>query len=239
MAMDVVLSVSAGGWNLWGERFVKRQPLSRVQRLIAPGVTAEAAKLTIIQAVNAAGAGGRVIMNVGHGAGGGPLLPTEGSFEMAPGGKLRIGGRGVANCFVDVFYDVKPSAVGLSDLEFDLKNNPTSQRLAHWQLYQEIAAAFKKVKPRELILLTCRVGNATEFLRKVANDWGIVITAYRQRVALTEDVVTSSGKITRHFYLHLENDNPFTKSAADLVIYEEEIPRSPKDTFRVGPPLGN
>ncbi|RYY76233.1 MAG: hypothetical protein EOO52_01570 [Gammaproteobacteria bacterium] len=235
--MDVVLSVSAGGWNRWGERFVKRQPLSRIQHLIPAAVTAEAAKLAIIKAVTAAGAGGRVIMNVGHGAGGGPLLPTEGSFEMAPGGTLRIGGRGVQNCFVDVFYDVKPSAVALSDLEFDQKNNPTSQRLAHWQLYQEIAAAFKKTKPRELILLTCRVGNATEFLRKVANDWGVVITAYRQRVALTEDVVTSAGKITRHFYLHLENDNPLTKLAADLVIYEEEIPLSSKDTFRVGPPL--
>jgi hypothetical protein len=238
MAMDVVLSVTAGGWDKWGERFVKRQPLSRVQHLIPASVTADAAKTAIIRAITAAGTDGRVIMNVGHGAGGGPLLPTEGSFEMAPGGAMRIGGRGVANCYVDVFYDVKSSPVAMSDLEFDLKNNPKSQRLAHWRVYQEIATAFKTTKPRELILLTCRVGNATEFLRKVANDWGIVITAYRQRVALTTDTVTVGRKSTTHHYLHLENDPPLTKPAADLVIHEEELPNRPADTFRVGPPLG-
>lgn len=236
--MDVVLSVAAGGWNLWGERFVKRQPLSRVQHLVAASVSAGAAKSAIIRAITAAGAGGRVIMNVGHGAGGGPLLPTEGSFEMAPGGVMRIGGRNVANCYVDVFYDVKSSPVAVSDLEFDLKNNPSSQRLAHWRDYQDIADAFRATRPREMILLTCRVGNATEFLRKVANDWSVVVTAYRQRVALTEDLVTIGRKSAHHYYLHLENDPPLAKAADELVIHEEELPNRPGDTFRVGPPLG-
>ena len=236
--MDSMLSVSAGGWDRWGERFVKRQPLARVQQLIPAAVSPEGAKLAIIRAIHTAGAGGRLIMNVGHGAGGGPLLPTEGSFEMAPGGAMRIGGRGVAGCFVDVFYDVSTSPVAPSDLEFDLKNNPQSTRLAHWRVYQEIAAAFKAIRPREVILLTCRVGSATEFLRKVANDWQTVITAYRQRVALTTDTVTVGRQTTTHFYLHLENDPPLGKPAADLVIHEEEIPYRPSDTFRVGPPLG-
>ena len=132
---------------------------------------------------------------------------------------------------------MKSSPVAISDLEFDLQNNPTSQRLAHWRVYQEIANAFKTTKPLEFILLTCKVGNATEFLRKVANDWGVVITAYRQRVVLTEDVVTVGKRFTHHYYLHLENDPPLNKPAADMVIYEEELPYRPADTFRVGPPL--
>ena len=45
--MDVVLSVTVGGWNRWGEHFVKRQPLSRVQHLIPASVTADAAKLAV------------------------------------------------------------------------------------------------------------------------------------------------------------------------------------------------
>lgn len=237
MAMDVALSVTKDGWDRWGERFVKRQPLSRTQQVIAPAVSAAVAKSAILRAISTAGAGGRVIINVGHGTGGGKLQATEGTFEMAPGGAMRIGGKLVDNTFVDVFYDVRARPDQPSDLEFDLKNNPNAPRLARWRVYQEIATAFKTTRPRELILLTCNVGNASEFLRKAANDWGVVITAYRKRVSLTIDTVSIGRQVTRHFYLHLENDSPLHKNAADLVIHEEELPFRPADTFRVGPPL--
>ncbi|MET0387031.1 MAG: hypothetical protein ABW321_13780 [Polyangiales bacterium] len=235
--MDVALSVSADGWNRWGERFVKRQPLSRAQQLISPRVTSEAAKTAIIRAITTAGANGRVIINVGHGTGGGALQATEGTFDLAPGRALRIGGKLVNDTFVDVFYDVRSRPDQPSDLEHDLKDNPGAPRLARWRTYQEIATAFKTTRPRELVLLTCNVGNATEFLRKAANDFGVVITAYRKRVSLTTDVVTIGRQVTSHFYLHLENDPPLQKSAADLVVHEEELPHRPADTFRVGPPL--
>ena len=73
-------------------------------------------------------------------------------------------------------------------MDHDLKNNPSSPRLARWRIYEEISRAFKAASVRAVVLLTCRVGSATEFLRKVANDWGVIVRAYRQRVALTEDV---------------------------------------------------
>ena len=236
--MDVVLSVTVDGWNLWGNRFVKRQPLSRIQHTIGPNPSVDRAKSAILTAISAAGAGGRVIINVGHGAGGGALQPNQGSFELAPGGVMKIVGFNVANGFVDVFYDVNvqgPPAI--SDKENDLKNNPRSPRLARWAIYEEISRAFKAAHLREVTLLTCRVGSSTEFLRKVANDWGVVIRAYRQRVALTEDIITVGKQVTHHFYMHLENNPPAGKSAADLVVLEEEIPFSPADTFLVGPPL--
>jgi hypothetical protein len=237
--MDVALSVTADGWNHWGERFVKRQPLSRVQQTIGPSPSVDQAKQAVVRAIATAGAGGRVIINVGHGAGGGPnLQANQGLFELAPGGAMRIGGHDVAGSFVDVFYDVNlQGPPSISDMDNDIKNNPHSPRLARWRIYQQISAAFKAAHLREVALLTCRVGNATEFLRKVANDWGVVVRAYRQRVALTEDITTIGRHVTKRFFMHLENNPPVNKSAADLIVLEEEIPFSPADTFLVGPPL--
>ena len=140
--------------------------------------------------------------------------------------------------YVDVFYDVNVAGPpSMSDMEFDRKNNPTSPRLARWADYQAISSAFKNGRLREVVLLTCRVGQSTEFLRKVANDWGVVIRAYRQRVALVDDSVPVGGKVTRRYRMYLENDPPANKSAADLIVLEEEIPYAPSQTFLVGPPL--
>jgi hypothetical protein len=236
--VDVVLSVTADGWDEWGKKFVKRQPQARVQQTIGPHPTADQAKAAILKAIATAGAGGRVIINVGHGSGGGQLQSTEGSFELAPGGALKIVGRNVKNGFVDVFYDVNLSGPpSISDLDNDLKNNPTSPRLARWRVYQEISTAFKNAKLREVALLTCRVGNSTDFLRKVAGDWGVVIRAYRQRVALTEDITRVGRHVTRRFFMHLQNNHVAGKQASDLIVLEEEIQFDPTETFLVGPPL--
>jgi hypothetical protein len=238
MGRDVVLSVTADGWNVWGEHFVRRQPLARIQHTIGAHPSVNQAKAAILRAIGAAGATGRVIINVGHGAGGGALPAISGKFELAPANVMTIGGRDVNNVFVDVFYDVNLTGPpAMSDMENDLKNNPNSPRLARWSVYQEISRAFKSSGVREVVLLTCRVGNSTEFLRKVANDWGTVIRAYRQRVALTEDITTVGRTVTRRFFMHLENNPPAGKSAADLIVLEEEIPFAPADTFLVGPPL--
>jgi hypothetical protein len=239
LALDVVLSVKAEGWDIWGEHFVKRQPLSRQQLTIGPHPSVAEAKGAVLQAISQAGAEGRVIINVGHGDGGGDLQPTEGIFELAPGGAMTIGGHGIDGTFVDVFYDVNLlGPPGMSDMEHDLKNNPNSPRLTRWRIYQEISQAFKAARLQEVVLLTCAVGSSTEFLRKVANDWGVVIRAYTQLVALTKEVTSVGKKVTTRFYMHLANNPIDRKSAADLVFMEEEIPFSPPDTFLVGPPLG-
>ncbi|MEP6653700.1 MAG: hypothetical protein ABJA82_10095 [Myxococcales bacterium] len=236
--MDVVLSVTADGWDKWGEKFVKRQPHSRVQQTIGPHPTADQTKTAILRAIATAGSGGRVIINVGHGAGGGQLQPTQGSFELAPGGAMRIVGRDVQGGFVDVFYDVNLTGPpSVSDLDNDLKNNPQSARLARFRMYQQISQAFKNAHLREVVLLTCRVGSATEFLRKVANDWGVVVRSYRQRVELTEDITTVGRQATHRFFMHLQSHPPAGKPAHELIVMEEEIPFAPGDTFLVGPPL--
>lgn len=238
MAMDVLFSVAADGWDQWGLQFVKRQPLGRVQHTIGRKPTVEQTKAALRKAISVAGPGGRVIINVGHGSGGGDLDTNQGSFELAPGATLKIVGYHVIGGYVDVFYDVNVAGPpSMSDLESDRRNNPTSERLARWADYQAISSAFKDGRLREVVLLTCRVGQSTEFLRKVANDWGVVIRAYRQRVALMEDSATVGRKVTRRHRMYLENDPPGSKSAADLIVLEEEIPYAPRETFLVGPPL--
>jgi len=197
------------------------------------------AKAAVLRAIRAAGQGGRVIINVGHGVGGGDLAAEEGAFELAPNRVMTIGHSAghIGNLFVDVFYDVNllgPPHV--SDMEHDLKNNPGSPRLARWSVYQEFSRAFRSSGVREVVLLTCRVGNSTQFLRKVANDWGTVIRAYRQQVVVTPDILVGR-KLRPGPYMHLGNNPPEGKAAADLIIMEEEIPFSPSDTFLVGPPF--
>jgi hypothetical protein len=238
--MDVLLSLQGQGYDRWGERFVKRQPLSRKQVLVGPTPTVGQAKDALIGAIRAAGPGGRLFVNVGHGAAGGDLSLQQGMFDLAPNRVLRVGGPGLANCWVNAFYDTNTAGPpSISDMENDVKNNPTSQRLANWRIYQEIAAVFKATKLQRVVLLTCRVGNATEFLRKVANDWGTVIQAYTVRVELTTETIQTGKKIEFRYYLGLQDNPPTGKSAAELVIMEEEIPVGASDTFVVGPPLSN
>lgn len=87
MARTVILSVADGDWNVWGQRFVKRQPLQRLQQTITPGASAATAKTAVLKAARTAGADGVLIISVGHG-GGVAGNPTEGVFELAPGGAL-------------------------------------------------------------------------------------------------------------------------------------------------------
>jgi hypothetical protein len=142
---------------------------------------------------------------------------------------------------INVFYDVPAFPGQPSDLEHDTKNNPGSQRLKDWALYQDIGRAMRRTKPFRIVLLTCRVGNATEFLRKIANDWDVVIGAYTRRVACTEDTYSQPGKrsITTS-YVHLEGE-VFPKSspggADDNAIASEELPYRPSQSVWIGPPL--
>jgi hypothetical protein len=234
----VILSIADGEWNVWGERFVKRQPLQRVQRTIAPSAATEATKAAIIAAAQAAGASGVLIVSVGHG---GTVAgsPTEGKFELGPNGSMTIAGGLVAGRFVDVFYDTRKIPGQPSDFENDTKNNPKSLFLSNFQVYKALSAAIKAVSLQRVVLLTCNVGNSTEFLRKVANDWGVVIQAYRKRVGIQTFVGTGSLAGTKPIRIvFLEGDAAtVTSPASRIQVQEEEIPFDPGQTFLVGPPL--
>lgn len=237
MARTVILSVADGDWNVWGQRFVKRQPLQRLQQTITPNASAATAKTAVLNAANIAGAGGVLIMSVGHGATveGNPF---EGKFELAPGGALTIAGGLIQNRFVDVFYDTRRDPKQPSDLENDVKNNPKGQFLANFRVYQDLSAKIKAIGLLRIVLLTCKIGNSTEFLRKVANDWGTGIQAYRKRVAIQDFVGTGSFAGSTIRLVGLEGSIATMSSPANLIVLqEEEIPFDPPQTFIVGPPI--
>ena len=229
MGKTVILSVNDGEWNVWGDQFVKRQPQGRKQLLISRNPSVDSAKKSIITAIQEAGAGGTLIISVGHGSVGANAM--EGMVDLAPSMVMRLGGLGAAipPNFVSVFYDVNVAGPpSTSDLDHDLKNNPGATRLAHWKVYQEIATTFKAIKPYKVVLLSCRVGGATDFLRKIANDWQVVVQAYKVQVALDPN--------PPRFKVYLVNHPPPYATAADTVLHEEELPYSPADTVQVGPP---
>ncbi|MEA3060896.1 MAG: hypothetical protein QOJ94_677 [Sphingomonadales bacterium] len=230
MGKTVILSVTTDDWEIWGDQFVKRQRLAREQLTISPGVQPEAARAKLITAMNKAGAGGTLIVSVGHGSAG--QLPREGTVELAPGRALSLGGANAAvpPNFVSVFYDVPlgpPPAI--SDLDNDRKNNPGSVRLRHWQAYQEMAAACRKAALREVVFMTCKVGRSSDFLKKIANDWNVVVRAFTVQVGIASPKPRP--------LVFLANDPPPYALAATTILHEEELPVAPGHTIRVGPPL--
>jgi hypothetical protein len=247
MAMDVIFTTTEQGWFRWAGQYVKRQPTGRRTVSIPPGTTAKATRDALINALNTAGAGGRLVISVGHGtfiAG----QPADGLCELSPGGKLVLVGRNIqphnpppGATIVNVFYDVPAFSGQPSDLDHDTKNNPNSQRLKDWALYQDIAKAVRRTRPFRIVLLTCRVGSATEFLRKIANDWDVVIGAYTRRVACTEDTYSQPGqRSVTTSYVHLEGE-VYPKSSSsggdDNAIASEELPYRPSQSVWIGPPL--
>lgn len=232
--MDVVLTTSEADWKLWADQYAKRQPTGRKSIVVTVGTSAAAAKGAIIDAISKAGAGGQLILSVGHGV---SLddAPADGLCELAPGGLITLVGRNnrpahpkSGAVVINVFYDQSANAGQPSDLEFDTKNNPDSQRLKDWAFYQEIAKAMRGGGLAGVVLLTCRLGNATDFLKKVAADWGVKLIAYTKRVANSVDTYKESGKPDKvTAYVHLEGEvfpKPEPTGAAQNVKASEEIP---------------
>jgi hypothetical protein len=231
LAKTVILSVNDGQWNRWGDQFVKAQPLSRKQVLVSAKPTVDQAKNAILNGIREAGGGGTLIISVGHGAAGaGSTL--EGMADLAPAQVMRLGGANasVPPNFVSVFYDVSLAGPPtLSDLDNDLKFNPGSARLRNWRVYQEISNAFKQTGLREVVFLSCNIGNAIDFVKKIANDWKVIVRAYKVQVALDPN--------PPRFKVYLVNHPPPYPTAAETVLHEEYLPFSPRDTILVGPPL--
>lgn len=240
--MDVIISEKDGIADRWGDDYFKRRtdpsaPAGQKQPkrhfLLTKASSLDVVVKTITDAIAAAGPTGTLIFNVGHGAAGaGNAL--DGTVDLAPGSKLKLGGANNTNVFVNVFYDVNLSGPnGFSGMDNDKKFNADTQagkqRLQNWATYQRICQAFKAGGLYKVVFLTCNVGNSTEFLRKIANDWGTVIEAYKKRVVLDPQ---QNGR-TR---MHLEGDAPGFGTNVEAA--EENLPLATgSNSFRVGPPI--
>ena len=160
------------------------------------------------QAVRMAGVHGVLVFNVGHGASAaGSTL--DGTVDLAPGNRFRLGGLNTtgSDVYTSVFYDADLDGAGprISDYSNDQKFNPTSERLKRWATYQKLANVIANGKLQKVIFLTCRVGNSSDFVKKIAQDWKTVIEAYKRRVVLTPQ---PGGRIR----VHLQGDAPGTNT---------------------------
>ncbi|HRF63760.1 MAG TPA: hypothetical protein PK708_12860 [Candidatus Competibacter sp.] len=244
-----VISVKDGTADVWGNQFVavfaKRPqkvamggtitPVTPRFNVIMPSFPSpETVIATVKKAVQQAGVGGTVIFNVGHGATV-ANSSVDGMVELAPNGKFKLGGLNADpdSVFLSVFYDLDPDGSGpnKSQLENDRLFNKGTNRLTHWTHYKNLSDTIKAGQLRKVVFLTCRVGGSTDFLKKIALDWKVIIQAYKRRVVL-------APQPNRRVRIHLEGDSPGKLTnvpASEEHLFSDVVQIS--DTVLVGPPL--
>lgn len=231
VASDVVLYFQDGYADIWTNRFVKAQPYARKSVRMGQHPTTNQIVSAIKSAAKLAGQGGTLIFNVGHGA---AVSSTVGVVDIAPNKQMRLGGQGVTDVFVNVFYDVNLAGPnGFSDMDNDIRFNadsPTAKkRMANWQVYKNIGTIISNAGIHRVIFLTCNVGDATDFVKKIANDWNTVVEAYRKPMVL--DDPEENGNIR----MHLKDDLPGT--GTNIPDSEHELPLATEsNSYRAGPP---
>lgn len=197
----VVVTEQNKPWVDWaGQKQFLLWPFA--DRVLVPnGSSLETAAAKLEQAAQKAQRG-MVILSVGHG-GQGDGNTDEGFFDLGPGSAFRVAGNNAVltgesgtgkRAQVSAFYDFVPTnAVGspkspkLQDEEHAKSSDPqvsgpAKTRLAHWARYLQVGKTFQANGVGAILLLTCKVGNATDFLKRVRSQLGVPIAAYKRRV---------------------------------------------------------
>jgi len=167
------------------------------------------------RAAQRAGEGGCVIISLGHG-GANAVDPSVGMVDLLPRRALRIqreqlryGGSDTEEGDVAVLgrapardacrrlfeqYDLDPNTRQGEPPEEQLIGYMNCMGARGARPRQQFQAAYARIgellrisRVREVVLLTCRVGNATSFVDRMAVNWGVSILAYEKRVAGNRD----------------------------------------------------
>jgi hypothetical protein len=182
----------------WSDQFVNHDSWSTANRKRVPLNGNQTVKQLVDTIVGAAkdARGGDLIFAVGHGGtasstgsygnSADPTTLAQGFVDLAPKHKLRLG-RGAKGDWLDPFYNYvfpHPGLKSMSDMDQDqnLGFSGGAQRLINWHLYQQIGTAIKTNGVNKVTFLTCNIGNASNFVKKIALDWNVVIRAYKRYV---------------------------------------------------------
>jgi hypothetical protein len=234
--MPVVLFDQGSTFHVkWAAQFVAADPLNRLSIPMVGAATPSQIRDVIKQAARHPTGDSEIIFAVGHG---GSLGMTEGTVDLAPQKKFRLARGNKPPTFVDPFYDWVFSHPGLqpisdksNDEKWVAQNAPerpgASERLARWAIYKEIGAAIAQGNIYRVTFLTCNIGNATDFIKKISIDWNVLIKAYTRFVVF--QVVPATNTV-RAF---LEGDAP--GSGTNITLGETQLPQTSFVT--VGPPL--
>ena len=150
-----------------------------------------------------------MIINAGHGFPSATGAVDDGRFDLAPHQRFMVGGRnnvlvgekgspdksqGNVKLHTSAFYDEDPGLPSHSkkvDDETTNKGTPgAKERLANFAAYDSICRSFKAKNLHGVVILTCRVGQSSGLMTKVAKQWGCPVIGYQRRVV---------GEITRDF----------------------------------------
>jgi hypothetical protein len=151
----------------------------------------------IERAAAQAGRGGVVFLSVGHGIpvielGGGT---ADGMFQLAPSGFNVVGKNGfdkevkTGKAQVSVFYDLRPGPNSFSNKENDVNNAKNGsarakKRLADFNRFAKMGQTLKSTGIAGIVLVTCRIGKATEMMNNARRLMGVPLLAYGRRVSI-------------------------------------------------------
>lgn len=230
----------------WAKQWLNADPLNRKILGMKAGLGHKGIRDIIVQGAKLAGqtAFNELILAVGHG---GSISSTEGTIDLAPNRAMTlyagtIGAKDSKNveCFYNPDYDVVRTNGGIlvpksqkmldedAVRQKDKVSAPSAQfRLDRWSLYNSIGEAIRTGNVNQVVLLTCRVGNAVDFIKKIAFDWKVKIKAYKRRVIFQGATATSKARV----FLEGDKDG----SGSNTALGETAIPQI--DFVTVGPPL--
>lgn len=253
----VVVTEQNQPWAAWaGKKQFLLWPFA-AQVTIPNGSSLDAAATKLEQAAKIAGQGGAIILSVGHGglASTGDGRTDEGFFDLAPSG-FRVAGNNAVltgqtgegkKAQVSSFYDFVPTFGGgikaksrkQEDEDRAKSSNPNvsgpaKTRLAHWERYLEIGKAFESNGVGALILLTCKVGQATDFLKRTRAQLRVPIAAYKRRVmGVTVEHSVGSKVVAKRTRIFLEGDAD--GKGTNIEMGEFWIPMPPTSNWTIIP----
>ena len=194
----VVITETAQPWSKWADQFVAADPARRAKVPIPNGNTPAIIADLYKRAIGLAGVGGTVIISVGHGVPS-DASTDDGRFDLGPAGSFKVGGRNALLVGdpppshpsgplvfqeTQVFYADSPPPPSRSRKadDQDSGSHAAKRRLANWQAYDDISAAFKAQRLAAIVMLTCRIAAATGMMRRVAQQWGNAVLGYTRRI---------------------------------------------------------
>jgi hypothetical protein len=244
--MSVLLFDSTSRFHkIWAAQWEKEDPLNRKPLPIDGSGSHEHIRDMIVDAAKLAGktAFNELILAVGHG--GAAELPTEGLVDLAPKSRMRLAKAAIGSrnekgteIFFNPFYDfVFPGPGRLksdktNDEESVRLNDPINIkgakfRLSRHAIYQSIGSAIQDSHVNQIVFLTCNVGNAIDFIKKIALDWQVKVKAYTR---FTIFQLNSQGTARARVFFEGDKDGTGSNTAAAEI-------NIPQNTFiTVGPP---
>ena len=89
-----------------------------------------------------------------------------------------------------MFYDLRPGPNSLSNKENDVNNAKNGsarakKRLADFNRFAKMGQTLKGTGIAGIVLVTCRIGKATEMMKNARRLMGVPLMAYGRRVAIS------------------------------------------------------